>query len=34
MFCDCVCIHWFNCSLVSTFTNETRFHNLLLERCD
>jgi hypothetical protein len=27
-----VCIHCFDCSLVSTFTNETRFCHLLLIR--
>jgi hypothetical protein len=29
LFGECVCIHCFGCSFVSTFINEPRFHHLL-----
>jgi hypothetical protein len=34
LFGECVCIHYFNRTLVSTFTNESRFCHLLVVRCD
>jgi hypothetical protein len=33
-FGECVCIHCFDFSFVSTLTNETQFHYLLVIHCD
>jgi hypothetical protein len=33
LFIEYVCIHCFDCSLVSTFTNETQVYHLLLIWC-